>query len=149
MSKRLVFGLLILLVLVLLFKYPIWLEYQENIEKILGREIHYDPPLFFTIFLFPFSLSLLFLYFFIKYKNNYDDIAKWFLIIIISLAVVFAFHGLFGVCPRLTHGLPILGGLLGVLVLSEGYLSISLVLLFIALFFFAFGKKKTVKKVGT
>ncbi|KFF01719.1 hypothetical protein [Chryseobacterium luteum] len=146
MSKKLIFGLWILWTFVVLFKFPLREEFEDflysygsKIEYFRDNTIHIS--LFLGVFLFPFLLSLLFLYYFIKYKNNYKDIAKWCLRVIIIIAVVFAFHGLFWAVPSLGDNLPILGGLFGVLILSETYFSVSLLLLFITLFFFAFGKK--------
>jgi len=149
MGNKSVFVLFVIIIFVFLFKFPLGEKFEDflcnlKIEKLCSFSHKFS--LFLGVFLFPFLLSLLFLYCFRKYKNSYKNVSRKSLRILIIIALFFSFHGLFGVMPELAKHVPIFWGLLGVIILSEGYFSVSLILLFITLFFFAFGKKNIPKE---
>lgn len=143
MKKKLLLGLFLLIIFVLLFKFPLGDEFEDFCCRIhFFCESILDISKVLRFFLFPFLLSLLFLYLFRKHKNDYHVLIQCILWVLIGTATFFAIQGAFWVFPSLSKidGLPILGGLLGVLILGEEWFSISLILLFFAFLFLAFGK---------
>lgn len=144
MKFRQILILFVLIVLVWLFKLPL----SEILTTFLCDlkigdwcRIVNEATRFLGIFVFPFLLSLLFLYYWWKYRKNYEVISQWTLGSIIIGALTFSFHSLYWYFPDLWEILPLLNGFWGVLILYEAFFNTSLVLLFISLIFFAFGKK--------
>lgn len=146
MSKKLVLALFVLLIFTLLFKFPLGDKFSNLLCLLNLFDNSAAIARFLGIFLFPFLLSLFFLYCLLKHKDVFFIATKWILLLIIASAIFFAFHGLFWAVPSLGDNFPILGGLFGVLILGETYFSVSLLLLFITLLFFAFGKKSIPKE---
>jgi len=145
MSKKEIFGLFILWIFVLIYKYILHEELGHFISVVLNINIDiyditvYHVTKFCAIFLFPFLLCIFFWMRYKKYQNNYGEIAQWTLKILIILAVYSSLGGFFWLVA--IWGKYFLLDLLGAMAFYEVYLSISLFLLLICLFILGFGKK--------
>lgn len=146
MKVRQIFGLLFLIILVWLFKFLLGEVFSDFLCSLkIGDwcRIVNETTRFLGIFVFPFLLSVLFLYYWRKYRKNYEVISQWVLGVIIVIAIWSSLDGMFWVLPNL-HDFFIEYYLLDIFTfftLLEVYFSFSLILLLISLIFFAFGKK--------
>ena len=144
MPTKLLLKLSLLWFLVVIHKFPFGEPFYGFINHYID-DGSYVPQtgLFFQVTLFPFICVMVFYHYFRKYRSSYYK-RHINLYILIGGAAFFSFSSICWTIPKLRHTYPI--ELLAGFSFFEAYFSISLLLLFIALLFFAFGKDKPVQQ---